>query len=406
MTKSAEAAGKLLREHVLTEASPSVHAANRARFTDAASGSGRPRRRTWYAVALAAAAMAFTLWFFTMRPAERVAFTVGNDAPGEIGAFYSPVAQEELTLRFRGGGTVRLAPAAGARVSSVGAQGATLLIETGRAHVDVATGPDTAWQVVAGPYTIRLTGTAFWVSWTTEANELEVVMERGAVVVRGPRLESGVTVTAGQRFVTRVTSRLEPDAAGSVIAVPSNEPPPPAPSSAADDKARPRQPTPAQEAAADEPEPRWNVLLARGEHRRVVEAAEARGIDTVLASGSLDDVAALADAARFTGRGGIAQRALNTLRSRFPGSSRAKSAAFVLGRMLDDGGNPSGALSWYDTYLSEAPGGALAAEALGRRMLALQRLGRADEALRSAEDYLKRFPKGPYAAQAEKLVSH
>jgi hypothetical protein len=400
MTKSSEAAGKLLREHVPTEASPSAHAAGRARFVDAASRGGRPRR-AWYAVALAGAAMALTVWFFTLRPAESVAFTVGNDAPGEIGAFYSPAAQEELTLRFREGGTVRLASAAGARVSSVSTQGATLLIETGRAHVDVATRPDSAWQVVAGPYTIQLTGTAFWVAWTTESNELEVVMERGAVVVRGPRLESGVTVTAGQRFVTRVTSRLEPDSAGGVIPVPSHELPLPAPSSPPDDKA-PEQPA----AADDEPEARWSVLLGRGEHRRVVEQAEARGIDTVLASGSLDDVAALADAARFTGRGALAQRALNSLRSRFPGSSRAKSAAFVLGRMLDDGGNPSGALSWYDTYLSEAPGGALAAEALGRRMLALQRLGRADEALRSAEDYLKRFPKGPYAAQAEKLVSH
>ena len=71
------------------------------------------------------------------------------------------------------------------------------------------------------------------------------------------------------------------------------------------------------------------------------------------------------------------------------------SAAFLLGRMADDGGSPAQALRWYDTYLEQAPGGGLAAEALGRRMLALKRLGNVPQSQDAARDYLRRFPNGP-----------
>lgn len=403
MAKPAEAAGRILRDHVAAETGASQHAAARERLIEAVHGGSRRRGRGWLVAVAIAAATAAAVLLWVMRPSTgaAVAFTVGADAPGEIGRFYSPPAQKELSLSFPEGSRVRLAPGAGARVSRADQRGATVLLENGRAHVDVTARPEASWKIVAGPYTVRVTGTSFWVSWATETGELEVVMEKGAVVVRGPSLESGVTVSAGERFVTRVTSRLETETTASSSSAPGPAPPAPPPDSARAEPAAPPvdlEPEPA--------EPRWSELAARGEHRRVIEAAEARGVDSVISNGSLEDLAALADAARFTGRGAVAQRALRALRARFPGSARAKSAAFVLGRMLDDGGNPSGALTWYDTYLSEAPGGALSAEALGRRMLALQRLGRGDEARQSARDYLKRFPKGPYAAQAEKLVNH
>jgi hypothetical protein len=408
MSKVADAAARLIRDQIETEAKSSAHAAGRARLVGALT-SRAPRDRRWLWALPMAAALGVGIFVWSARDgAAGAAFTVGEDSPGEIGTFYSPPAQEELMLRFAQGGTVRLAPGAGARVSRADDRGSGVLLEAGRIHVEVAPGRDSIWQVVAGPYTVRVTGTAFWVGWTVEQGELDVVMERGSVLVRGPRLEGGVTVSEGQRFVTRVSSRLEPESAASapLPALPSGALPEPSAPVETGQAGGGRPARAPDREPAEPPEPRWSELAARGEHRRVLAAAEARGVDGVLAAGSLDDVAALADAARFTGRGPLAQRALRSLRERFPGSGRAKSAAFVLGRMLDDSGNPSGALSWYETYLAEAPGGALAAEALGRRMVALQRLGRSDEARRSAENYLKRFPKGGYAAQAEKLVEH
>jgi hypothetical protein len=56
------------------------------------------------------------------------------------------------------------------------------------------------------------------------------------------------------------------------------------------------------------------------------------------------------------------------------------------------------------TYLGERPGGALAAEALGRVMEAEQRLGDLPAARTSAERYLARFPGGAHVALARSLL--
>jgi hypothetical protein len=134
----------------------------------------------------------------------------------------------------------------------------------------------------------------------------------------------------------------------------------------------------------------------------VLSEAQARGIDSVLGSGSLDDLVALADAARYAGRGDLAQRALQSVRSRFASSPAARTAAFLLGRMAE-GGAPSAAIGWYDRYLAEAPGGAFASEALGRKMLLLRTSSPA-QARAVAKQYLKSFPKGGYAQVARDIV--
>jgi TolA-binding protein len=148
----------------------------------------------------------------------------------------------------------------------------------------------------------------------------------------------------------------------------------------------------------------WATLVARGDYRRVVESAEQRGIDDALRSASAGELGALADAARFIGRGDLARRALQAIRSRFAGSDRAASAAFLLGKLTEDLGRPKAAVEWYDRYLAEAPGGPLAPEAMGRRMLALQHNGDTDGSRRAAAEYLKRFPNGPYAGVARETA--
>ena len=54
---------------------------------------------------------------------------------------------------------------------------------------------------------------------------------------------------------------------------------------------------------------------------------------SVLAGGSSEDFAALADAARFRNQDGLARRVLLAQRHRFPGTLRAEEASFLLGRL-------------------------------------------------------------------------
>ena len=110
----------------------------------------------------------------------------------------------------------------------------------------------------------------------------------------------------------------------------------------------------------------------------------------------------LADSARYLGRHALAEQSLLALRGRSP--SDAASAAFLLAR-LEEGRDPRKALSWYEKSLAEAPSGAYAAEAVAGKMRALLQTGGAAAAAPAAEQYLRRFPSGVYAAKARDVLS-
>jgi hypothetical protein len=144
--------------------------------------------------------------------------------------------------------------------------------------------------------------------------------------------------------------------------------------------------------------------VARGDFAAVITEAEARGVDAVIDAGSLADVAALADAARYAGKDDLARRAMLAERSRFAGSSEARSAAFLLGRMVETT-HPAAAVGWYDTYLTESPDGSLAAEALGRKMVAVKASSSAAASRPIAVEYLRRYPRGAFAPAAKEILA-
>ena len=91
-------------------------------------------------------------------------------------------------------------------------------------------------------------------------------------------------------------------------------------------------------------------------------------------------------------------------RERFPRSDRAHEAAFLLGRLSEASADGDvRALSWYDRYLNEAPTGAYASEALGRKMTATEKVKGLSDARDIARDYLRRFPRGTYAGAARAM---
>jgi len=149
---------------------------------------------------------------------------------------------------------------------------------------------------------------------------------------------------------------------------------------------------------------RWGARVSRGESQAVLAEAEQIGFEATLAGADGADLAAFADAARYSGRPDLADRALVETRRRFPGGARAQAAAFLLGRAADDRGDTSSGLGWFRRYLIDAPHGPFASEALGRQMIAVEKLRGRSAAAPLAAEYLRRFPNGTYLLRARALL--
>jgi hypothetical protein len=147
----------------------------------------------------------------------------------------------------------------------------------------------------------------------------------------------------------------------------------------------------------------WAADVARGEYAAVLRKAKEKGWAQVLEESNTADLMAVANAARFLGRTESSREALDALRRRFKGTFAAQSATYLLGRLVEPS-NSKEAINWYLQYEREAPSGALVAEAAGRRLLLLQAAGDRSGTERLAREYVSRFPDGPYAGVARKIV--
>ncbi|XYH98716.1 FecR domain-containing protein [Sorangium sp. So ce1128] len=151
---------------------------------------------------------------------------------------------------------------------------------------------------------------------------------------------------------------------------------------------------------------RWRALARDARYKDALAAAEREGFDALCGAASASDLHALGDAARLGGSSARAVQAFTALRRRFPGSSEAASAAFLLGRIAQDQlKDHAGAAGWFTRYLSEHPGGAFAADAAGRLVEAEDRRGDAAAARRAAERYLAAYPSGSHAVYARRLLA-
>lgn len=358
--------------------------------------------RGWVAgVAVAGSAAVLATALLLVQTSEpKLSFQVAGGALDTNGRV---VGQEHTKIRFSDGSEATLERGAEARITNVTERGAEVVLSHGRMNVHIAKKPEASWKVAAGPYDVRVTGTAFDVSWSTQSQAFDLRMQTGAVVVTGPLAGSGIVLRAGQHLFGGVAEgRLTVEGTESVAS--------PAPAIAAVEPVEPR-PVPqglAPAPAAPTPAPHatneahaWTRQVAQGRFNAVLNEAEQRGLDRTLSGGSLEELAALADAARYAGRSAIAKRVLLAERQRFPGSGPARDAAFFLGRIAEEGGG--GAVEWYERYVNESPRGAYASQAFGRKMMLLYKQRGAGAAGAVAVDYLGRYPNGPYAAAARKI---
>ena len=354
------------------------------------------------AVAGSAGAMAAALFVLHASP-DKLSFQV---AGGALDASGHVVGGEHTLIRFSDGSEATLARGAEAQIANVTERGADVVLAHGSMRVHIAKKPEAAWKVAAGPYNVRVTGTAFDVSWSNQAQAFDLRMETGAVIVTGPLAASGIALRAGQHLFGgvaegRLTVEGGREAAASpapaVAALEPAESPPAHDAAGVAPTALPATPAPHASAEAHA----WTRQVAQGHFNTVLDEAEQRGLDRTLSGGSLEELVALADAARYAGRSSIAKRVLMAERQRFPSSGPARDAAFFLGRIAEESGG--GAVEWYERYVSENPRGAYASQAFGRKMMLLYKQRGANAAGPVATEYLSRYPNGPYAAAARKI---
>jgi ferric-dicitrate binding protein FerR (iron transport regulator) len=403
--------GRLARTELTGDVSPDQASKARWRFRESlakeTSGSNVGR---WLGVAAAAAFVAGGV-FYGFRTFSRAPLTFEVDT-AEIGNhdyFLVPSGSTSAHVRFSDGSDLTLEPGARGRVAELRADGAAIGLESGKASLHVVHKPGTKWSVNAGPFAIAVTGTAFDVGWSGTDEVFEVNLRSGSITVKGPMATSGIQLNAGERLVASLKEgqlRVEHTvaAAGSASGGPLAAQAATDPSAATDDTA-PRKVDGSPQARASTTEPRfnWGKRVAAGDFDGVLADAQETGLDTVLGRSSLPDLIALGDAARYRGRSDIARRALLAERERFPSSTAARTAAFLLGRLAES--EPETAIGWYDRYLAEAPNGEFASEALGRKLVAVQSVSGPQAARAVAKEYLRRFPRGAYATKARELAS-
>jgi transmembrane sensor len=229
-----------------------------------------------------------------------------------------------------------------------------------------------------------------------------VQVEEGKVLVRSPELADGIaSLSAGESL--RVPSRdqaarsaaTEQPTESALPAVPAIaiEPESPAPGApVAADAPLAEQPSAAPSEPKTKPAPAIKPVASGP---RVVDA---------------DELFSTADQARMSRDYGAAIAALERVIAEHGKDPRAKLAAFTIGRIRDEHLNDfAGATAAYERALLLGLSGSLAEDCYARlmRVLGLQvaRAGLPRARLeQAAQQYLQRYPKGRYAAQARVVL--
>jgi hypothetical protein len=363
------------------------------------------------AITLSILMMASRIWIFE-KPS--LGLTIDGKQATTLAAIGGARAQ---LVHFSDGSRIALDPKSALDVAQADADRVAVTLKQGAANFDVVRSESSSWQIGAGPFQVRVLGTAFRVEWDADSRRFSLSVTRGAVRVSGPLLSGEQVISAGatctvdlavQRatFGTGATG-VEPQAAtrteslGPGVAPDGDAEVRPTPNEAERRVAA----VPTRSAARTEPPPQgaldWRELERQGQFDKAIQEAMRAGVDEIYARASAQDLMGLARAARLAGRLDISGAALLSCRRRFAGTPDAAMAAYLLGRNAA----PAEAARWFSTYLSEQPDGSLAREASGRLMEAHFRSGLREAARADARAYLLRYPSGPHADFAKMVLS-
>jgi transmembrane sensor len=398
---------------------------------------GSPPRRVTERALLMPLASAVTLTLVVAGAAlawqSRVAASITAEfgesgAQVQNGTWLTAPETSSVPLRFSDGTQIQVAPQSRMRLIELRRNGAQLALESGRADVNVAHGDNRRWELRAGPFTVRVTGTRFDLSWHPNDDSFELILNEGQVELVGCGFGAGRKLVAGQRVhascrESKVEIAYSHDAKLSETAsLAAVDAPLAAPNVGRDSgsvgncsSAMPEDVIPAAvESAglsssniprAEVTKVDWITLARSGKYAAALAAANRLGFSAECTRTRADELLLLGDVARHAGEADKARIAYTQLRQRFPGTKSASLAAFSIGVLeFDQSGAYARAANWFRTYLRESPTGPLTREARGRLMEALQRTG-GDEASSVARDYLRDYPSGPHARLAQRIIS-
>ena len=111
----------------------------------------------------------------------------------------SASADHECNLASDDGTRITLGKATRGQLRALGQTGAELVLQNGDAHLFVVHRPGVRWEVLAGPFEVRVTGTRFNVKWAAEQGHFSLGVSQGEVSVSGGplrdrRVRAGETV--------------------------------------------------------------------------------------------------------------------------------------------------------------------------------------------------------------------
>jgi len=429
-----------------------------------ARGAGAPALGLRFGLAAMAAVVAvglFALKEGVLAPAA-LSFTIG--ASGETGVlrdWASAPDDASLPIRFSDGTRVLLEPQARARVVALSERGAEVVIESGRAHLDVvpARAPVTGespWRVSLGPFSVEVKGTRFDVEWDPRTDDFALDLFEGSVRVSGCQEGHAHTLVAGQGVrascsqkrwslvsVSEATgssasgatgagaasagvagagpvAHAAPgagdapgeDAGGASVAAgearaerglgaPGEAGASAATGAAGAKVARGRG---ASAARAQQVSPRsWQALALRGHYSEAFERALDAGFDSECERVGASDLVLLGDTARLGGDAARARAAYLAARRRFDDSPAAAQAAFGLGRLAVKS-NPREAIEWFERSLREAPKGPLAAAAHDWLFELVGETGTPSRRREAAQRYLEQHGDGAHAEDARRIL--
>jgi TolA-binding protein len=336
------------------------------------------------------------IWFVASRPATSVDRLLVAEAMAE-------------PFQLEDGSRISLDPGSRGRLRT-GDIGVQFNLQQGRASFDVRPRHGRGWTVNAGWNEVRVVGTRFNVSYTP-GEVFEVEVERGMVAVQVPDRPGSIELKAGEQF------RASPERAEAVREA-SSAPELARPTSSAPELARPTGSEPTADAEAPQmgaaSGPESNVTRARaadwqadyraGNYAEALVLARSSGADKRLGELSASALLELSEAARLGGDPELAVRALTALLRRFPVTSEAREARFLLGRVQALRGEGASAIEAFEGYLASGAT-RYASEALGRLMELYSARGDTDRAREIARRYLERAPNGPYHRLAQSLSS-
>src|SRR5260370_28227831 len=293
----------------------------------------------WLGAGAMVGAAAIGRW---LRPTESLAFmTPGGQ--GQVGSWLATDAASELPLAFSENTRIVLRQDSRGRVEQVSRRGASFLLERGAVHAEVVHLPGADWHFLAGPFEVRVTGTALNVAWDPAREQFTVRVDTGSVVVQGPYLGGDRVVRAGELCVVDLSSRSMRFLSGGMTG--TREGAGPADDGAAAESwsppvreapGSPRGLTPSSNAPlrsvpSSAAPPAWTALEQQGDYEGAYSAVQRIGSASLYRSASADALLELAKVGQLSGHHDLQREALLAFPHPFPTTRQNALSAYELG---------------------------------------------------------------------------